>query len=167
MKNALPTIRQISAGVIVLNRKDGETKILLLDQNNKRYNRLGKGAKKRVVDIGPNGKVEQGESILKAARRELVQETNLDLKIEKGFRGSYNYHFNVIAASGKLKGQKVHVFKTRIYFLAYASEKELKALKLSDEHVSYEFVTIDQALRSKFLMKPQKIFLKNLKERLE
>lgn len=166
MQTPIPTIRQISAGVIVLKSEAGKTAILLLEQNNKRYNRTGRSANKKVIDIGPNGKVEQGERILDAAKRELLQETNLDLKIERGFRESYNYHFDVIADSGKFKGRKVHVFKTRIYFLAKASEKDLSRLKLSDEHITSEFVTIEEALRLKSLMKPQRIFLKRLKERL-
>lgn len=167
MKNKLPTIRQVSAGVIVTSQRDGSLKILLLEQNNKRYNRRGKMGRRKVIDIGPGGKVEQGETLLETAKRELKQETNLDITVQEGFKASYNYYFDVIANEGKFKGQKVHVFKTRIYFLASASPEELKKLKLSDEHIAYEFLTIKEALNSKDIMKPQKALLQKLEKAIE
>jgi 8-oxo-dGTP pyrophosphatase MutT (NUDIX family) len=164
-KEQLPSVKQISGGVIVYVRKDGLVKILTLEQNNARYNRTGKDAKKRVIDIGPSGRVEQGETILEAAHRELKQETNLELTLDKGYTDSYSYVFEGVAYSGKYKGSKAKIVKTRTYFMANVTDEQLKKLKLSDEHVSYKFVTIDEALKSKDIMKPQKELLKRLKQK--
>ena len=162
----LPRARQISAGVIVLSWRETEPMILLLEQNNKRYNRKGKNAKRKVIDIGPSGKVESGETLIEAAKRELKQETNLDLIIARNFRESYSYSYDVVSNAGKYEGRKIHILKTRIYFLAKASEKDLAKLKLSDEHVKYYLMPLEQAIKSKLLMKPQALLLKRLKERL-
>lgn len=162
-KSELPATRQVSCGVIVCIKIGSAVKILLLEQNNAHY---GRAKKRKIMDIGPSGRVEAGESIIETARRELKQETNLDLEIEKDFKDSYSYAFDAIAYEGKFKGSKTKIIKTRKYFLAYASEQQLKKLKLSDEHVAYKFVTIEEALSLKSLMKPQKELLKRLRSRL-
>jgi len=164
-KPTLPSVRMISGGVIVYTRKDGVLRILLLEQNNKRYERKGRKAKKRVIDIGPSGRLEGQENALEAAKRELKQETNLDLKIEDDYTDSYSYVFEGEAYEGKDKGKRAKIIKTRKYYLAHASEDQLKKLKLSDEHISYKLVTIDEALHSKDIMRPQKGLLKRLKAR--
>jgi 8-oxo-dGTP pyrophosphatase MutT (NUDIX family) len=164
-KKDLPSVRMISGGVIVYTRNEGVIKILLLEQNNKRYERKGRKAKKRVIDIGPSGRLEEGENTLQAARRELKQETNLDLEIEDDYTDSYSYVFEGEAYEGKDKGKRAKIIKTRKYYLASATGAQLANLKLSDEHVSYRLVTIDEALKSKEITKPQKQLLKRLKER--
>lgn len=163
---ALPVVRQISGGVIVYTMKDGKIKILLLEQNNSRYRRVGRNAKKKVIDIGPSGRVESGESIQQTAKRELFQETGLKLKLDNGYFDQYSYAFVGKALKGRFKGKKSYIKRTRKYFIASASQQQLKHLRLSDEHVSYRFSTIEDALDSKDIMKPQKQLLKRLQKRL-
>jgi 8-oxo-dGTP pyrophosphatase MutT (NUDIX family) len=168
MDNArLPSIKQISGGVIVYTRQDGQIKILLLEQNNVRYKRTKKNARKKVIDIGPSGRVEGSETVFEAALRELKQETNLDLDVSEDYTDSYSYVFEGVAYEGEHKGEKAKIVKTRTYYLASASEEQLKSLKLSDEHISYRFATLDEAIHSKEIMKPQKGLLKRLKERFD
>ena len=164
-KPNLPSVKMTSGGVIVYTVKGGVVRILLLEQNNKRYAQKGRKSKKRVIDIGPSGRLEQGETTLEAATRELKQETNLELNIEDDYTDSYSYVFEGEALEGKDKGRRARIIKTRKYHIAYASDEQLKKLRLSDEHISYRFATIDEALASKDIMRPQKGLLKRLKER--
>lgn len=158
----LPGIRQISGGVIVCVKSRDGPLILLLKQNNKRYERTGRDSKKEIIDIGPSGKVEHGERLLQAAMRELRQEIGIDLKIEKNYIDSFSYKFEAIAYEGKFKGKRVRVYKTRKYYLAFASPKQLKRIKLSDEHVSYSLVPIEEAMKTKGVTNPQRYLLKRL-----
>lgn len=162
---SLPTVRQISAGAIVYNNSDG-IRILLLEQNNAHYNRKGRDARRKIIDIGPCGRVEKDESLLRAAKRELKQETNLDLHIDTSFKGKVSYTFDAVALEGRFKGRKVHIRKTRIYFIADASRNDLKKLKLSEEHIAYMLVTIDEAIKIKYLHNSQRDLLKMLRTRL-
>jgi 8-oxo-dGTP pyrophosphatase MutT (NUDIX family) len=164
-KPKLPSVRMVSCGVIVYTKQDGTVKILLLEQNNKRYEDRGRKLKKKVIDIGPSGQVEGDENMFQTATRELLQETNLSLKIDPGYTDSYSYVFEGIAYNGKFKDKKARIIKTRKYFLASASEEQLRNLKLSDEHVSYKFATLEEALSSKYIMKPQKELLRRLQAR--
>ncbi|MDE1870798.1 MAG: NUDIX domain-containing protein [Candidatus Micrarchaeota archaeon] len=163
---ALPVVRQVSGGVIVYIIRNGKAEILLLEQNNSRYGRTGRNARKKVIDIGPSGRVENGESILQTAKRELFQETGLRLNLDKGYFDKYSYVFVGKALKGRFKGKKSSIRRTRKYFIAMATPQQLEHLKLSDEHVSYRFSTIEEALDSKDIMRPQKELLKRLKKRI-
>ncbi|MGI0100231.1 MAG: NUDIX domain-containing protein [Candidatus Micrarchaeaceae archaeon] len=165
-RKSVHVIREMSAGVIVYNRNDGITRILLLEQNNKFYKRRGRSLHRRVIDIGPCGRVEKGESILHAARRELKQEANLDLHIDMSISDSFSYRFNGKVLSGRLKGTKALIIKTRKYFVSMASDSDLKNLKLSDEHKSYMLIPIDKAINSRLLERSKLEMLKRMRPRI-
>ncbi len=166
-KEYLPTVRApLSAGAIVYIKNGNEIMILLLEQSNKFYKRTGKNAAKRVIDVGPCGRLEYGENLIKAARREMKQETNLDLSIDQSFKGSVSYTFDGIAERGRLKGRKAHIRRVRIYFMARAYDKDLVNLRVSEEHSRYIWMPMEQAIRSKLLRNPQKALLRKLQSRL-
>ncbi len=156
----LPTVRQLSAGAIVYNKNNTGTKVLLLEQNNKFYQRKGKNSRKHIMDIGPCGRLEEGENFINAAIREIKQETNLSLKIDTSFDEQLAYTFKGVALSGKFKGMNARIMKIRRYFIAEASDQDLSELKLSEEHSGYMLIPIEEAIAFKFLKKPQKALLK-------
>src|SRR5580700_10472873 len=117
-KDEIPTVRApLSAGAIIYTKKGSEIMVLLLEQSNKFYKRSGRRANKRVIDVGACGRLEYGENLIKAARREMKQETNLELDIDQSFKGDVSYTFDGIAERGKFKGRKAHIKRVRIYFM--------------------------------------------------
>jgi 8-oxo-dGTP pyrophosphatase MutT (NUDIX family) len=162
----LPAVRQLSAGTIVYNRTKNGIRVLILEQNNEFYRKTGRASRKRIMDIGPCGKIEEGESAINAAIRETKQEVNLDLDIDTSFDEELRYSFNGIALSGKFKGMDARILRTRRYFIAEASDDDLKALKLSEEHSDYMLIPIEDAIRLKFLKKPQRALLKKAREKI-
>jgi len=85
----------------------------------------------------PKGHVERGEDDLGAAVRELQEETGLsDPRVVPGFRHEIVYYFR-----DRRKGL---VRKTVVFFLAEMSGRDVA---LSREHVGFEFLHFDQALK--------------------
>lgn len=162
----IPTINVLSAGAVVYTISDNRIMVLLLEQSNEFYKRTGRNAGKRIVDVGPCGRLEPGENLIKAARRELKQEANLDIPIDRSFKYWFSYTFDGIAERGRLKGKRVHIRKRRVYFMARASKEDVKKVKVSEEHTRYIWMPIDEAIKSHILEQTKRNLLKRLKARL-
>ncbi len=123
-----------SAGILLFRQEKGERFYLFV--------------KKEAgwLDI-PKGRVEEGETDLDAAKREVAEETGIkSFRIVDGFNYELNYFFNV-------GGQNVHKFVK--YFLAETKDKKVK---ISLEHIGYAWLNFEQALEA--------LTFENLKELL-
>jgi len=138
-----------SAGAIIFRKEEGKTYYLLLNYPS------GTKAKKEYWDF-PKGHIEKGENETDAAKREAAEETGLaDLKFVEGFKEMNKYFF-------KLEGETV--FKTVAYYLTETKKKEIK---LSLEHIGFEWLqfpeTLDQLSfkNTKDILTKANEFLKN------
>jgi 8-oxo-dGTP pyrophosphatase MutT (NUDIX family) len=113
-----------SAGVIVFrtnhSKPDSPREYLLLDTG-------------RFWDF-PKGHIEADESEMQAALRELREEAGIsDAKLVDGFCHRIRYFF---------RKKSVIISKTVVYFMAETQQQEIK---ISDEHVAFEFLSYAQA----------------------
>jgi bis(5'-nucleosidyl)-tetraphosphatase len=84
----------------------------------------------------PKGAVEKGETEEQAAKREIKEETGLEIKeFVPGYRREIEYHYR--RADG-LSHKRV------IFFLAESPTTEVK---ISFEHSGYEWLSLEQALK--------------------
>jgi bis(5'-nucleosidyl)-tetraphosphatase len=117
--------KQTSAGWIIFN----DDKVLLIK------NSLGHW------DF-PKGRVEKGESLEKAAYRELEEETGLEksdiMKVE-GFKETIAYTF-------PYPGEEKKICKDVYFFLAFLIAPT-DEIKLSDEHTAYKWASPSQAFK--------------------
>jgi len=114
-------------------RKERSAGIVLVDTaKQRRYLLLDYG---QYWDF-PKGHVEKGETDLQAALRELREETGVnDPGVIPGFAHEIRYFF---------RKKKTLIDKTVVFFLAQTSKTQIK---LSDEHVGFEFLGYEDALR--------------------
>lgn len=102
----------------------------------------------------PKGHIEIHENPIKAALREIKEETNLDVKLIKGFERKIVYHF-------KHKGE--FIIKDVIFFLV---KSDTKKVKISDEHRKYIWLPYDKAYKiityEKEILKDAENFLNNI-----
>jgi 8-oxo-dGTP pyrophosphatase MutT (NUDIX family) len=106
--------RDVSAGVIVFQRASDGCRFLLL---------LSKLTKRPLWEF-PKGGVDEGETLLQAALRELEEETGLthaQVRIVAGFEHKEDYRFT----SGK-EQERVFVRKAVTYFLAEATHTDVR-----------------------------------------
>ena len=121
--------RDVSAGVIVFHRDSDGCRFLLL---------LSKLTKRPLWEF-PKGGVDEGESLLQAALRELEEETGLagsQVRIIEGFEHKEDYRFT----SGK-EEDRIFVRKAVTYFLA---EVALTDIRLS-AHEASDFAWLSPA----------------------
>ena len=125
----MSAVVEVSAGVVVYRESadDGRVFLLLLSAH---------GAWEF-----PKGKLEAGETILEAARRELREESGLsDVAVADGFARHIRYGFR---GRGRHRGRLVD--KTVHYVLARAGEAP--AVRLSREHRQFAFLSFPDAVR--------------------
>lgn len=106
--------RDVSAGVIVFHRGTDGCRFLLL---------LSKLTKRPLWEF-PKGGVDEGETLLEAALRELEEETGLtreQVRIVEGFEHKEDYRFT----SGK-ESDRVFVRKAVTYFLGEALHTDIR-----------------------------------------
>jgi bis(5'-nucleosidyl)-tetraphosphatase len=111
-----------SAGIIVFRRERQEVAYLILHYDSGHWD-------------FPKGHIEKNEDEIKAARRELEEETGItEIKIMEGFRENISYYF-------KDKNKDL-IHKQVIFFLAETSEKKVK---LSFEHKGFIWLPFKNA----------------------
>jgi bis(5'-nucleosidyl)-tetraphosphatase len=115
--------KERSAGFVVFTeREDGKRLYLLLHYPSGHWD-------------FPKGHVEEGESEIRAALRELREETGLtDVEVVFGFRKEIS---NFFTEAGE------RVLKTVVYYLCRSKTTEIK---LSYEHMGYEWLPYEAAL---------------------
>ena len=112
-----------SCGVILFNGQE----VLLLQHSDKK--------KKGHWDF-PKGHVEDGETELQTALRELAEETEIiDVKLLPDFNHTISYY---LMKEGKM------IFKEVIFFIGLTNEKRVS---ISDEHQSFAWLDYDSAIK--------------------
>lgn len=130
-----------SAGVVVFCKENKKNNYLLL------HYQLGHW------DL-PKGHIEKEEGMLDTAKREVFEETGIkDLEFIDGFKKTIRYFF-------WFQGKKI--FKTVVFYLAQTKSKRIK---LSSEHIGYEWLDYEKALK-KLTFKNAKDVLKEAHGRL-
>ncbi|MCD6398429.1 MAG: NUDIX domain-containing protein [Candidatus Aenigmarchaeota archaeon] len=117
-------IHEKSSGAVVF-RRDSDGKIL--------YLLLKYHYKSDYYDF-PRGNVEEGESEEEAAKREIKEETGLDVNFIGDFREVVSWFYR---REGEVVNKKV------IFFLAEAKTGEVK---ISEEHIGYEWLPFEEAM---------------------
>ena len=82
----------------------------------------------------PKGHVEQGESLETTAKREVMEETGLNIEINTKFHAKINYVYSL---------ETEQIEKTVHFFVGCS---ETKRVVLSDEHVDFKWLSYAQAL---------------------
>ncbi len=124
-----------SAGAIVLITDARAPSILILEQSSKFYHRSPKTV---VLDIGPKGHIEPGEDEIAAARREIMEETGLDVEIDTSFKAVKEY---VYRKNGR------NVDKRVTYFISRIGMQDVRSIRLNQEISRYRVIPIAKAAR--------------------
>lgn len=136
-------MKEKSAGAIVFRKEKDKIFYLLLLHSSK-----SKGTKKDYWDF-PKGHLENKESEIEAARREIMEETGLkDIKFIEGFKEKIGYFF-------RFEGKTI--FKTVVFYLAQSNKKEVK---ISSEHIGYIWLPFNEALEKLIFKNSKKILIK-------
>ena len=95
------------------------------------------------------GHIEKGESEEETLKREIFEETGIrNLKIAPDFRKEIRYFFQV---------KERTIFKRVIFYLVETAESEVK---ISEEHIGYDWLVFDKALERITFGGPKKILKK-------
>lgn len=128
-----------SAGALIFRKEKGIIKYLLLHYESGHWEFV-------------KGHIEKGESIKDTVRRETKEEVGIsDLEFVEGFKETIRYFF-------KWEGKNIMKFVT--FLLA---ETKTENIKLSHEHIGYEWLSYEQAL-GKLTFKNAKEILKKAEE---
>lgn len=85
------------------------------------------------------GNIEKGEKVEETIKREAQEEANIsELTLLEGFKDTQGWFY-------KLKGKLVR--KSAIYHLAEISKEQAKKVRVSFEHKSFKFLTLQDALK--------------------
>jgi len=95
------------------------------------------------------GEVDNGETETDTALRELKEETGImDARLIEGFRDEIHYFF---------KQQDKTIFKTAVFYLFETRQKEVK---LSWEHIGYEWLVYEKAMERLTFTNSRKVLKK-------
>jgi len=123
-----------SVGVVVFRENDNSFKYLLLHYEAGHWD-------------FPKGHQEKGENDEMTLRRELIEETGIkEIEIVPSFRKEICYFYQAKGGEiekRKKRGNALSVSKKVIYYLA---ETKLGKVKLSSEHIGYEWLEYEPAL---------------------
>lgn len=138
-----------SVGAVVFRiRENGEKEFLLLHYPSGHWD-------------FPKGHVEKGEIEEETLRREIEEETGIkNLEIIKGFRKSVFYFYQAKGQEREKRlasGNGLNIFKRVVFYLVKADEKEVK---ISFEHVDYQWLLIEEALEKITFPDPRKVLEK-------
>jgi len=111
-----------SAGAVIYYSEGKTIKFLLLKYSN--YWGFAKG------------KIEKGESIEETIKREVKEETNLEIGIIKGFKHIQKWFY-------RLNNQLIN--KEAVFLLAKITKEETKNTKISPEHEEFKWLTYVEA----------------------
>lgn len=115
--------REISAGAVIFRRSDTGPHYLLLHQSLSHW------------DFA-KGHIEKGENERDTVRREVAEETGItDIIFVERFRESIKYYF---------RWQGKGIFKIVVFYLVRTATKEVK---LSNEHIGYDWLSYDEAMK--------------------
>ena len=131
--------REKSTGAIIYRMENGVPLYLLLH-----YTPSNEG--KRGQWGFAKGHVEEGETEIQTAKREIFEETGIkDLKFTPGFKRLEKYFFKKsYGLVGEAKKKAPWVFKLVVFFLA---ETRTKDVKISDEHIGFVWLPIIEAIK--------------------
>lgn len=118
VKRVSPAISEKSVGAVVFSNEDGIEYLLVFS----------------TFWEFPKGRVDANESETETARREIREETGLEVEFVEGFRDEINYFFR---RNGKLIKKQVVFFLTRA---------KTRAARLSSEHSDFVWLYFDAAL---------------------
>jgi len=128
-----------SAGAIVF-RKNKELKYLLLHYS---------GTTGEDYWSFPKGHIEEKESEKETVIREIKEETGItDIKFIDGFKEKISYFY---------KKENKTIYKEVFFFLA---ETETKEIKISYEHIGYEWLNFEDALARLKFKNDKEVFIK-------
>ncbi len=137
--------KEISAGAIIFRKEKDSRKYLLLHYEEGHW------------DFA-KGHIEKGEDENTTVRREVEEETGItQIEFIEGFKEKISYYFR---ANGQL------VYKEVFFYLCETSEEKVV---LSNEHIGYEWMEYDPAMKkltyknAKEILKKADKFLKNEK----
>lgn len=125
-----------SCGAIIIKRNSGKIETLLIQMLGGHWSY-------------PKGHVEENETEVETALREIKEETNLDVIIDTRFREITTY------------SPKPGVIKDVIYFLAFAKTLDVKVQE--EEVANYEWVDINDATKLITFEEDRKIFKKAIR----
>lgn len=125
-----------SCGAIIIKRNSGKIETLLIQMLGGHWSY-------------PKGHVEDNETEVETALREIKEETNLDVIIDTRFREITTY------------SPKPGVIKDVIYFLAFAKTLDVKVQE--EEVANYEWVDINDATKLITFEEDRKIFRKAIR----
>lgn len=145
-----------SVGAVVFRNDGGKIKYLLLH-----YRPSGRTSDKNSGHWDfPKGHIEKGETEDETLRREMKEETGIaDLKIIPNFKIAIRYFYRAKGnerEERKKSGKAINVWKKVIF---YAAETKTEEIKISHEHIGFEWLDFDAAL--------EKVTYKNAKNILK
>lgn len=131
--------REKSAGAIIFRRDSGSIYYLLLHYAPAEPGKRGQWGFAK-------GHIEEGETEVQTAKREVAEETGIkDLKIIPGFKKLEKYFFKrSYGLEGEARKKAPWIFKLVAFFLA---ETKIKEIKVSHEHLGFLWLPIDEAIK--------------------
>lgn len=138
--------REKSAGAVIFRREGSRIYYLLLHYESGHWD-------------FPKGHIEEGESDREAVVREIKEETGIkDIRFIEGFKEKISYFFRHGPKYKKKKNSLVH--KEVLFYLAETKQKEVK---ISFEHIGFEWLAAKEALERATFENAKEILEKAIK----